>query len=200
MTPVVGRPAWEVAELFPPQGDWAEEDYLAVTRSTRRLVEFSDGCIELVPMPTKKHQKLVWWLARQVENVCNGRPGAEFLMAPYKLRIRTGKYREPDVLLILPGGLHRAEQDYATGADLVIEVVSPDDPSRDYQIKREDYARAGVREYWIVDPDRQVILLLALEGSAFTEVGTYSPGQMVKSTVADELKVEVAACFAAGNS
>jgi hypothetical protein len=45
-----GDPAWPVALLFPLQGDWTEEDYLAL--DTNRMVEFVDGCLEILPMPT----------------------------------------------------------------------------------------------------------------------------------------------------
>src|ERR1700678_345312 len=49
-----GEPVWEIAELFPEQGAWSEEDYLALT--TNRLVEFDNGMIEVLPLPTLSHQ------------------------------------------------------------------------------------------------------------------------------------------------
>src|SRR6266702_484554 len=52
-----GEPAWEVAYLFPSQGDWTEEEYLAL--DTNRLVELSDGCLEVLAMPTIFHQLIV---------------------------------------------------------------------------------------------------------------------------------------------
>jgi hypothetical protein len=51
------EPAWEVALLFPAQGAWNEEEYLAL--DTNRLVEFSHGTIEVLPMPSDRHQSLV---------------------------------------------------------------------------------------------------------------------------------------------
>ena len=51
------------------------------------------------------------------------------------------------------------------GADLVMEIVSPDDPARDWDVKRRDYAEAGIAEYWIVDPQKKSITVLRLEKS-----------------------------------
>jgi hypothetical protein len=52
-----GGPTWEIAHLFPNQGTWTVDDYLAL--NTNHLVEFSDGLIEILPMPTEQHQLLV---------------------------------------------------------------------------------------------------------------------------------------------
>ncbi len=48
------EPTWEIAELFPAQRTWSEDEYL--TLDTNRLVEFSHGHLEVVPMPTFSHQ------------------------------------------------------------------------------------------------------------------------------------------------
>jgi len=53
------EPGWEVALLFPAQGEWSEDDYLWLTDHTRCLVEFTDGHIEVLPMPTDAHQRIV---------------------------------------------------------------------------------------------------------------------------------------------
>ena len=61
MTTTTGKgPAWEIATLFPDQGQWDEWDYLAL--DTNRLVEFADGYVEVLPMPTELHQDLVLFL------------------------------------------------------------------------------------------------------------------------------------------
>ena len=56
--------AWEVAPLLPERGEWREEDYLWLTNHTNRLVEFSDGYVEVLPMPTDEHQRIVLFLYR----------------------------------------------------------------------------------------------------------------------------------------
>ena len=54
------EPAWDIARLFPPQGQWTERMlYLSFTESISQIVELVDGSIEVVEMPTKTHQQIV---------------------------------------------------------------------------------------------------------------------------------------------
>jgi hypothetical protein len=71
----------------------------------------------------------------------------------------------------------RRQNAYWTGADLVIEVVSPDDPQRDLVTKRSEYAQAGIPEYWIVDPQTETITVLRLEDARYVEHGVFRPGR-----------------------
>src|SRR4051794_23701126 len=52
------QPVWKIAESFPLQGEWTEEDYLALPDDGRR-VELVDGCLEFLPMPTMFHEEIV---------------------------------------------------------------------------------------------------------------------------------------------
>ena len=83
--------------------------------------------------------------------------------------------------------------------DLVMEVVSEDDPERDYVKKREDYARGGVAEYWIVDPQRQEIAVLNLAGKRYETHGVFRPGEEASSRLLDGFSVPVKSVFDAGN-
>ena len=111
-------------------------------------------------MPTELHQLIAFFLCSQLRNSQHGLPdGAAAegsrgvaLMAPFRIRLPTGKFREPDVLFMLPEHRHRRYSKYWDGADLVIEVVGEDDPNRDLITKRSEYALAQIPEYWIVDP------------------------------------------------
>lgn len=74
------------------------------------------------------------------------------LFAALRLRVRPGKYREPDLLVLRNANDPRGEDRFWLGAELVLEVVSPDKPDRDLVTKRADYAEGAIPEYWIVDP------------------------------------------------
>ena len=139
-----------VAEAL-PQGGWGDDDYLWLTDHGRRLVEFTDGYLEVLPMPSREHQRIVAFLYTTLHGYLR-RTGGEVLFAPLRLRIREGKFREPDLVLLRDSEDARSGERFWTGADLVIEVVSPDDPGRDFVQKRGDYAEAAIPEYWIVEP------------------------------------------------
>lgn len=172
-----GEPVWEIVELFPEQGDWTDHQYLAL--ATNRLVEFDNGMIEVLPVPTKVHQLIAAFFYKLLDAFVAGH--GLVLFAPYRLRIPSGRYREPDVLYLTPEQDARAAEAFTESAELVVEVVSPDDPNRDYVTKRRDYAEAGVPEYWIIDRAARVVLVLRLEGREYAEHGRFGPGQHAAS-------------------
>jgi Uma2 family endonuclease len=187
------EPAWEVALLFPAQGEWSEDDYLWLTDHTRCLVEFTDGHVEVLPMPTDAHQRIVLFLYRALYAFLAVRGAGIILVAPLRLRVRTGRYREPDLLLLLSSADPRRSNRYWTGADLVLEVVSPDDPQRDLVRKRREYARAGIPEYWIVNPATEQILVLRLAETTYVEHGVFTRGMQATSALLEDFTVAVAA-------
>jgi Uma2 family endonuclease len=74
---------------------------------------------------------------------------------------------QPDILALLPGSPASGEGRGVTGPpDLIVEVLSPSNRVHDEVTKRALYARAGVREYWIVDPDQRTLQILSLDGNA----------------------------------
>ena len=85
--------------------------------------------------------------------------------------MRAGKQREPDILLVREASDPRRQNRYWLGADLVAEVVSPDDPERDTVEKVADYAEAHVSEYWIVNPEVGSITVLTLQGDTYATHG-----------------------------
>jgi Uma2 family endonuclease len=89
----------------------------------------------------------------------------------------------------------RRQNRYWLGADLVIEIVSPDDPERDTKVKRADYAEVGIPEYWIVDPNDETITVLTLTGDAYREHGTFRREESADSLVLDGFVVSVSAVF-----
>ena len=187
------EPAWEVALLLPAQGEWSEDDYMWLTDHTRCLVELTDGHVEVLPRPTDEHQRLVLFLYRALYAFLAARGLGIVLVAPLRLRVRAGRYREPDLLLLLSAHDPRRSNRYWTGADLVLEVVSPDDPQRDLGRKRREYARAGIPEYWIVDPATEQILVLRLAGRAYIEHGVFTRGTPATSVLLEGFTVAVAA-------
>jgi Uma2 family endonuclease len=183
-----------VIDLLPSQGDWSEDAYLWLTDNTRRLVELNDGYLEVPPMPTDLHQTVLKALFLAFHLYLDPR-GGTVQFAALRLRLRKGKIREPDLLLVKDAKDPRRQNRLWTGADLVLEVVSEDDPDRDRVDKRSDYAKAGIPEYWIVDPQEETIAVLGLRGKKYRAIATYRRGAVAKSATLPGFEVSVDAVF-----
>jgi Uma2 family endonuclease len=192
------RMVWpdDVAEidLAPLQGLWSVEQYLALTNQTRRLIEYTDGVIEALPMPTDKHQAISLFILLSLLAFVRPRGGAVFY-APLRIEIRPGKFREPDLLLLQRSDDPRRQNEYWLGADLVVEIVSPDKPQRDIEEKPLDYAEAGIPEYWIVNPLSDTITVLTLDGAAYAAYGVFARGDQAASRLLDGFSVSVDEVF-----
>jgi Uma2 family endonuclease len=182
-----------VLELLPQQGDWGEEDYLWLTDHSNRLIELTDGYLEVLPMPTGQHQGILGFLVSEFKGFIGPRGVVRFVLL--RLRLRAGKFREPDLLLLLDRADPRRENRYWHGADLVLEVVSPDQPARDLIDKRHDYAEAGISEYWIVNPLNQTIVVLTLRGTTYVEHGSFTRGTSATSVLLAGFSIAVDAVF-----
>jgi len=192
------RMVWrdEVTELDlePLQGLWSVEQYLKLSNQTNHLIEFTDGVIEVLPMPTDSHQAISRWLFLALFAFVQ-RIGGTVYYAPLRVEVRPGKYREPDLLLLLRASDPRRQEAYWLGADLVVEIVSPDDPKRDTEEKPHDYAEAHIPEYWIVNPLDETITVLTLADDAYAEHGVFRRGEMVTSALLAGFAVLVDSVF-----
>lgn len=154
-------------------------------------------------MPTKTHQQLVHAILSLLLEFLRATRAGDAVAAPYRMRIREGTFREPDIVVYTAEHLQRFGERFGEAADLVVEVVSDDASSRarDYEDKRRDYADAGIPEYWIVDPTTHRVLVLSRitdsTGRGSYEVaGEYQPGQMATSHLLTGFSVDVTALFA----
>ena len=184
---------WEIAQLFPAQGHWSEEEYLAL--DTNHLIEFSHGQLEVLPMPTFSHQRLVALLYRLILGFVEERGLGVVMFAPLRIQLWSGKYREPDIVFMAAEHADMLGEQFWRGADLVMEVVSPDDPRRDTVTKRREYAQAGIPEYWIVDPAGASITVLTLSGQEYALHGEFVAGETATSVLLDRFTVDVATVF-----
>ena len=186
-----------ICDVLPRQGCWNEDAYLWLTDQTRRLVELADGRIEVLPTQTDGHQGILHYL-NEVFSAFVHSHGGKVRFAPLRLRVRDDRFREPDLLLVKEANDPRRRNRFWSGADVVVEVVSPDRPERDLVDKRHDYAEAGIPEYWIVDPTTDTVTVLKLVDDAYVERGVFGRGTLASSAVLDGFSLNVTAAFDAG--
>lgn len=187
--PIASAPTWEVAHLFPSQGEWTESDFFAL--HSTRMVELVDGNLEVLPMPTWLHQLIVKFLVRALETAIENT--GEVLYAPLPIRLFEKTVREPDVMYFAPGSEPRDVRGYPNKVDLAMEVVSEgvNARQRDYSDKRRDYAQARIPEYWIVDPEEKRITVLVLDGNVYRTHGEFVTEQTASGVLLPRLRVSV---------
>lgn len=175
-------------------GAWTEKGYFALP-DTNHFVELSDGNLLVLPIPTLAHMRATRELFRRLDRWNDRHQAGEVLFAPYPIRLWEEKIREPDIVFYLNEHRDRLEHQRGGPPDLAFEVLSPGTRRSDRREKYAEYAQAGVREYWIVDPDAHWIEVHTLEGDVYRRAGRYTPGQQAVSIMLSSFVVNVADLF-----
>jgi Uma2 family endonuclease len=142
-----------------------EEEYLA--RYAEHFHEWVKGVVIKMSPVSLRHIRLTQFLLQWLNAYFSFNPIGIALNEPFVLRLdAAGSIREPDVQVVLNDNPNQLTDTAMIGpADICIEVVSPESVARDYGDKFVEYEKAGVREYWIIDPIRQRCLFNRLDTS-----------------------------------
>ncbi len=176
------------------------EDYKSLPYVERQRFELLEGeLIPMTPSPGEAHQaasialsSLLYRFVREHQvgrvyeapfDVVLGEPGEEQVVQPDILFV--SKERQP---IIHEDGIHGAP-------DLVVEVVSSSTEEKDRVFKRRLYAKYGVQEYWIVDPDARTIEVLALGQRGYERAGLYHKGETLESPLLPGLHIALNEIF-----
>jgi len=150
------------------------EDYAALP-TDGRVHQIIDGEHVVNPAPTPYHQRVSSRILVQLI-VQLQEPGlAEVLPAPIDVQLSETDIVQPDLVVLHRANLHIVTPTKIKGApDLVVEVLSPSTARVDRVLKRELYRRAGVAEFWIVDPDEHMLEQLRLEDGDYRPLGRHA--------------------------
>jgi Uma2 family endonuclease len=157
--------------------------------------ELIDGELIVTPSPIPVHQIVSLNLVRQLDQHVNATGLGRLLYAPVDIRFTPGNVLIPDIVFITCDRLHIIGPKAIDGPpDLVIEILSPGTRQRDLSVKHSLYARFGVGEYWIVDPEARTMSVFSLIGDRYEPVPTAADG-MIHSRVLPELELTLATVF-----
>lgn len=148
-----------------------------------------DGKIYYMAPPGRIHQKISWKLHQVIANYDSKDGKSEVYAAPFAVFLNKDdiNYVEPDISVICD--LSKLDEKGCHGApDWIIEIVSPSSKARDYMTKLFQYRTAGVREYWIVDPDKKMTMVYGFEKDT---VEQYNFGEDVPSGIYDGFVIKV---------
>jgi len=129
--------------------EWLDDDTWA---------EWVDGEVELMSPISLEHQEVGSFLIALLRLYLLSRPLGRVVYEPFQMK--TGSDlpgRSPDILFVSNEHLHRLRSTHLDGpADLVVEIVSAESAERDRVQKFREYERGGVREYWLIDPEKRL--------------------------------------------
>lgn len=155
--------------------------------------ELIDGQIYFMAPPSTIHQRILSFLHLEIGNYIRRKGGTcEVFPAPFAVFpfADETKYLEPDISVICDK--HKLDHRGCNGApDWIIEIVSPGSKVMDYYTKLSLYREAGVREYWIVDPMKQMVLVYDMEQGAAP--GIYSFNDTVNVNIYDGFGIDFSA-------
>ena len=165
-------------------------------------IELIDGYPVMMAPPTRVHQKISGELFGQLRDYLKGKK-CEVYHAPFAVRLfeRDGESPEdvdtmvePDISVVCDPS--KLDDTGCKGApDLVMEILSPSTKRHDRFTKFNLYQRAGVREYWIVDPDDKTVQVFVLEDGHYTAKDYGAAGDTVRVNVLDDCTIDLSQVF-----
>src|SRR5262245_31936834 len=146
---------------------WTYADYCKIPPDRYRH-ELIDGRHFVSPAPSSYHQKLALRLAREFLERVEEPALGEVMIAPFDVHLGRGSVVQPDLVVVTQKNRSLVGHAKLTGVpDLLVEILSPSRRNYDRRIKRKKYERAGVREFWIVDPEVPCIEQYVLRAGAY---------------------------------
>ena len=169
-TSPVTTPTTTIARPRLPRGKrWTYADYCRI-RPDRKRHEIIDGRHYVSPSPSHPHQWSVGQIFAQLNNRITLAGLGRVYVAPLDVHLGRGTIVQPDILVLTDSlGDALTEKKIVGAPDLLVEVLSPSTRTHDRKRKFLRYQRAGVREFWLVDPDARRIEQFVLQDGTYGE-------------------------------
>ncbi len=172
------------------------EDYRNLPESETKRYELLGGELVMAPAPIPYHQIISMNIVRWLDGYARRSRLGVVLYSPIDVTLSEEDVVQPDILFISSERKGIIHEDAIHGApDLVIEILSPATAARDRSFKRTLYARSGVQEYWLVDPDSQSVEVLSLGPQGYQLAGRYEKDQTLRSPLLAGLSIALNEVF-----
>ncbi|HID52133.1 MAG TPA: Uma2 family endonuclease [Anaerolineae bacterium] len=181
---------------WPRQGEWTYEDYRRLPDDRFRY-EIIGGNLYMSPAPRTKHQLALFELAMALNNFAQEQKAGQVLIAPIDVILPDlATPVQPDIMFIAQDRLEIVREQFIEGApDLIVEVLSPGNARHDRYTKFRLYLEAGVKEYWIADPDACTVDVYVPRGNAYVPLGHFALDGDIQSELFPELRIPVKDIF-----
>lgn len=170
----------EVELVRPPQKLRMTEEEYDHWRDEEWTGEWVDGEVELMSPVGNRQSQLQCWLSCVLLGYISHHQLGEVRGPDFPIRIpRPRRRRRPDLLFVAAARTSILMSTYCDGPpDLALEIVAPESTSRDYRVKYQEYEAFGIREYWIVDPQAEIV-----EAAALDPQGVYQPIPLIDGAI-----------------
>ena len=166
-------------------------------------IEIINGEAFMMATPSRIHQEICFEIGRQLGNYLEGKQCKAY-PAPFGVRLfeqdgdspeNVDTMVEPDISVVCDR--NKLDKHGCKGApDMIIEVLSPSTQRHDQLVKLNLYQRAGVREYWIVDPENQTVRVMLLENGILLTREVYGQGDIARVSVLEGCFIDLHKVFA----
>lgn len=172
---------------LPQKRLYTTEDIYDLPEGTR--AELIDGEIYYMAPPSRRHQDISFSLSRKIADYIESKKGScKVYPAPFAVFLNENdtNYVEPDISVICDQSKLN-DQGCSGAPDWIIEVVSPGSRRMDYSTKLFKYRSAGVREYWIVDPEKNRITVYYFSSD---DMGDYTFSDTIKCGIYEDFSID----------
>ena len=158
--------------------------------------EIIDGRVIVTPAPIPYHQEISGNISEPLRSFVRARRLGKVYYAPVDIRLTPDNVLIPDIVFIARDRLHIVGPKTIDAApDLVVEILSPGTRQRDLTVKRELYARFGVQEYWIVDPETETLTVHRWTPDGYLIALRAARGETVRAEPFDAIEIAVGTFF-----
>lgn len=167
------------------------------------MVELIKGKIfkQAAAAPKRNHQRISLVVTNELYNFLKGKP-CQVYEAPFDVRLPVKSKRNEDIDTVVQPDIcvicdpEKLDNAGCIGApDLIVEILSPGNNRKELRNKYEVYEESGVREYWIIHPDEQTVLIYSLQEGKYQPSRLFTSGDIVESKCIKGFKLDLEEVF-----